>query len=271
MVIRIVTADNQEMFSNHARYSLDDLISVSCSFAVGDQKIPATGIGTLGVLTMIGNELGAGSFTDAGKPVKMVEPVKGHRSANNGVHFANYEGWLWAASEEKYLEIHGLEHWTHFYTDYGREIQLRFFDQYLKGEGDWRESQAPVQRQRRWPGERFEDLAETDWPHPETEWTKLYLDASEMTLGGEPPSEGASVTYEAAGELNRLKLEHGLLSRREAQRVAGRIRRERKMMSEIDRISALPDEEGQEEGLRERSSLCRPGDCATEAKAVLAK
>ncbi len=95
----MVTADNQEMFSNHARYSLDDLISVSCSFAVGDQKIPATGIGTLGVLTMIGNELGAGSFTDAGKPVKMVEPVKGHRSANNGVHFANYEGWLYFTTD----------------------------------------------------------------------------------------------------------------------------------------------------------------------------
>ena len=37
--------------------------------------------------------------------------------------------------EEKYLEVHGLEHWTHFYTDYGRELQLRFFDHYLKGSG----------------------------------------------------------------------------------------------------------------------------------------
>ena len=63
--------------------------------------------------------------------------------------------------------------------------------------------------------------------------------------------ELVDITYEAAGELNRLKLEHGLLSRREAERVAGRIRQERKMVSEIDRIVALPDEEEQEAGLRE--------------------
>ena len=39
-----------------------------------------------------------------------------------------------AASKDKWLEAHGLEHWTHFYTDYGRELQLRFFDYFLKGE-----------------------------------------------------------------------------------------------------------------------------------------
>ena len=34
----------------------------------------------------------------------------------------------------KWLEVHGIEHWTHFYTDYGRELQKRFFDYFLKGE-----------------------------------------------------------------------------------------------------------------------------------------
>ena len=29
-----------------------------------------------------------------------------------------------AASKQKWLEAHGIEHWTHFYTDYGRELQL---------------------------------------------------------------------------------------------------------------------------------------------------
>ena len=46
----------------------------------------------------------------------------------------NFEGFMRAASKEKWLECHGLEHWTHFYTDYGRELQKRFFDYYLKGE-----------------------------------------------------------------------------------------------------------------------------------------
>ena len=46
----------------------------------------------------------------------------------------NFEGFVRAASKEKWLEAHGIEHWTHFYTDYGRELQLRFFDHFLKGE-----------------------------------------------------------------------------------------------------------------------------------------
>ena len=46
----------------------------------------------------------------------------------------NFEGFLRAASTQKWLEVHGIEHWTHFYTDYGRELQKRFFDHFLKGE-----------------------------------------------------------------------------------------------------------------------------------------
>lgn len=121
--------------------------------------------------------------------------------AGHGLHpRGNYEGWLSAASEEKYLEIHGLEHWTHFYTDYGRELQLRFFDYYLKGQGDWKSSQPPVQRQRRWPGERFETVGESDWPHPETEYRRLYLDGEDRTLRSDPVDREASVTYDAGGD-----------------------------------------------------------------------
>ena len=44
----------------------------------------------------------------------------------------NFEGFVRAASKNKWLEAHGIEHWTHFYTDYGRELQLRFFDHFLQ-------------------------------------------------------------------------------------------------------------------------------------------
>ena len=46
----------------------------------------------------------------------------------------NVEAFVQAASEQKWLEIHGLEHWTEFYTDYGVGLQHRFFDHFLKGE-----------------------------------------------------------------------------------------------------------------------------------------
>ena len=45
----------------------------------------------------------------------------------------NFEGFVRAAAKDKWLEVHGIEHWTHFYTDYGRELQLRFFDYFLHG------------------------------------------------------------------------------------------------------------------------------------------
>src|SRR5258708_600512 len=55
----------------------------------------------------------------------------------------NFEGFVRAASKEKWLECHGREHWTHFYTDYGRELQLDFFDYYLKNKSNrWNERRA---------------------------------------------------------------------------------------------------------------------------------
>jgi len=51
-----------------------------------------------------------------------------------GLHLrGNVEGFVRAASKHKWLEIHGIEHWTHFYTDYGRLLQKRFLDYFLKG------------------------------------------------------------------------------------------------------------------------------------------
>ena len=44
----------------------------------------------------------------------------------------NFEGFVRAAAKNKWLEAHGIEHWTHFYTDYGRLLQKRFFDFFLK-------------------------------------------------------------------------------------------------------------------------------------------
>ena len=55
----------------------------------------------------------------------------------------NFEGFMRAASKQKWLEAHGIEHWTHFYTDYGVELQKRFFDHFLKGEDNgWDSSRA---------------------------------------------------------------------------------------------------------------------------------
>ncbi len=118
-----------------------------------------------------------------------------------GMHLrGNIEAFTRAASKEKWLEAHGLEHWTHFYTDYGVALQQRFFAHYLKGEANqWREKQAPVTLQIRHPGNRFVARAEREWPLARTQWSRYYLDPSDHVLRPDVPV-GGSLTYDALGD-----------------------------------------------------------------------
>src|SRR5579883_976242 len=111
----------------------------------------------------------------------------------------NFEGFLRAASKEKWLEAHGLEHWTHFYTDYGRTLQRRFFDFYLKGERNGWEGEPKVRLQIRHL-DRFEERVEEDWPIPRTKWTKFYLDPSGHSLSASPPKTDGVVSYRGFGD-----------------------------------------------------------------------
>ena len=113
----------------------------------------------------------------------------------------NFEGFMRAASKEKWLEAHGIEHWTHFYTDYGRELQRKFFDYFLKGEDTGWGKQPRVLLQVRHPGEKFVERAENEWPIARTKWTKLYLELRGLLSGRDlAHRRSASVTFDALGE-----------------------------------------------------------------------
>jgi hypothetical protein len=111
----------------------------------------------------------------------------------------NFEGFTQAASRQKWLEVHGLEHWTEFYTRYGVALQKRFFDHFLKGVDNGWENQPRVQLQvRRVDG--FVQRSENEWPLARTLWTRFYLNPSDRSLSTTPvPGEG-SIEYEALGE-----------------------------------------------------------------------
>jgi predicted acyl esterase len=109
----------------------------------------------------------------------------------------NIEGFLGAGSRQKWLEVHGLEHWTEFYTPYGVDLQKRFFDRFLKG------------REERWPDEPrvrlrirhldgFVDRGENEWPIARTQWTRFYLQPHDNGLGPQPAA--GSVAYDALGD-----------------------------------------------------------------------
>jgi uncharacterized protein len=109
----------------------------------------------------------------------------------------NVEGFVRAASSQKWLEIHGLEHWTEFYTDYGVSLQRRFFDHFLKGLDNGWDEQPPVMLRVRTVDGGFVDRTEEAWPIPRTRWTRLYLDPDTMTLRRDPPAASGSVSFDA--------------------------------------------------------------------------
>jgi predicted acyl esterase len=119
---------------------------------------------------------------------------------------SNLKGFVDAGSEHKYLEVHGHEHWTLYYTEYYLEMHRRFFDYYLKGEGDWEQTQPKVLLQVRHPGEKFVTRPEQEWPPARTEWTKLYLRPEVNELDWAPPTVDQEQSYDGVGDGLTLKL-----------------------------------------------------------------
>lgn len=116
----------------------------------------------------------------------------------NALHLrGNVEGYMRAGSKQKWLEIHGLEHFTEFYTPYGVNLQKRFFNHFLKGLDTW--DQPPVYLRLRNVDGSFTDRAEQEWPLARTEWTKLYLDLDNRELSKKPVN-GKKATFDAMGE-----------------------------------------------------------------------
>ena len=117
-----------------------------------------------------------------------------------GLHTrGNFEGYLGAASRQKWLEVHGDSHWAPFYTDYGVELQKRFFAHFLKGENNGWERQPRVQLNVRHV-DRFEIRHEDEWPLKRTQWTRYYLDPEGMTLSTRAPAKAATLSYATMGD-----------------------------------------------------------------------
>jgi uncharacterized protein len=135
------------------------------------------------------------------EPSKVVVPLL---SAANwggmGCHTrGNFEGYLTAASTQKWLSVHGNTHFAPFYRAAGEKLQKRFFGHFLKGENTGWDQQPPVQLDIRYPGEKFATRDEADWPLARTQWTKYYLDPKDSLLTAEP-KHGDSIEYEALGD-----------------------------------------------------------------------
>ncbi|RJX29950.1 MAG: CocE/NonD family hydrolase [Desulfarculus sp.] len=117
-----------------------------------------------------------------------------------GLHLrGNVEAFVRAASQQKWLEAHGIEHWTEFYTDYGVKLQKRFLDHFLKGQDNGWPQEPPVRLLVR-TLEGFVPRQENEWPLARTQWTKLYLNPGSLGLDQEPAAAAGSLEYEALGD-----------------------------------------------------------------------
>jgi predicted acyl esterase len=112
----------------------------------------------------------------------------------------NFEGFLRAGSKEKYLEVHGDTHFTHFYSNYGLRLQKRFFDFYLKNKPNGWERQPRVSLNIRRPGERFTLRAENEWPLARTAWSRFFFNAENLSLSREGATLFKTLTYETTGD-----------------------------------------------------------------------
>ncbi|HSN39784.1 MAG TPA: CocE/NonD family hydrolase [Burkholderiales bacterium] len=125
----------------------------------------------------------------------------------------NVEGYMRAASKHKKLRIHTGTHYHPFYSEEGKNDQLRFLDCWLKGKDTGIMQEPPVKLLIRTGGGGMKDYRfryENEWPIARTQWTKFYLKAdrgepaaeagaTEGNLTAERPKQSKSVTYAATG------------------------------------------------------------------------
>jgi predicted acyl esterase len=118
-----------------------------------------------------------------------------------GLHTrGNFEGFLRAGSKQKWLEVHGDTHFTHFYSKYGEALQKRFFGHFLKGEDTGWSKQPRVSLNVRHPHETFVLRGESEWPLGRTQWTKYYLQADGLALTPQEPAAATTLSYKTTGD-----------------------------------------------------------------------
>jgi predicted acyl esterase len=118
-----------------------------------------------------------------------------------GIHpRGNFNGFIESASEQKWLEAHGDSHWSLFSSDYGLDLQKRFFDHFLKGiDNGWDKTPRVMLNIRHADG-RFVRRDENEWPIARIQWTKFYLDTANKALSREPIPDAGEIEYDALGD-----------------------------------------------------------------------
>ena len=111
----------------------------------------------------------------------------------------NFEGFMRSASRNKWLEVHGGRHEENFYLPASVELQMKFFDFYLKSEKNSWDKEPRVMLTIRHP-DHFETRDEREWPLKRTKWTKVFLDSKIGALSWKPAKQQGKTKFDALGD-----------------------------------------------------------------------
>ncbi len=119
-----------------------------------------------------------------------------------GLHLrGTIEGYQRIASRRKWLKVQSGSYFLTFLLPQNVALQKRFFDRYLKGIDNGWEAEPKVDLAVRGAGDTVKRIASgAQWPLAGTEWTRLYLDSSNLGLAREAPQRASSASYAASGE-----------------------------------------------------------------------
>ncbi len=118
---------------------------------------------------------------------------------DHGLHTrGTLEGFKKISSKEKWLLVHGRKKWSFFHDQFCIEKQKQFFDKFLKGIDsevkNWPRVMLEVRR--RYGAGSFR--SENEWPLARTQYTKLFLNASDGKMSLLPLKKEAQVRYNAS-------------------------------------------------------------------------
>ena len=110
-------------------------------------------------------------------------------------------GYMGLASRQKWLKIQGGSYFHTFLQPKNVALQKRFFDRFLKGIDNGWESEPRVEVEIRSFDDKVKRVARAEqWPLPDTQWTRFYLDAESRTLNPLQPRLASSASYQALSE-----------------------------------------------------------------------
>jgi predicted acyl esterase len=117
-----------------------------------------------------------------------------------GLHLrGNIEAFLTVASEQKWLSMHDGTHFESFYLPQYVAMQKKFFGHFLKGEPNGWDKEPRVQLTIRAPHGSTRRM-EAGFPLARAQWTRLHLDAADLSLRTSAPGREGAVGYDALGD-----------------------------------------------------------------------